>query len=44
MGKDIGPEEREANPGNGATVRISGELVPSPEGVPDFARAKHGVQ
>jgi hypothetical protein len=36
MGKDIGLDWREANSGNGATVSISGDIVTTPQGIPDL--------
>jgi hypothetical protein len=43
MGKDIRPDGRETNPGNGATAGISGELV-TPGGMGDLVVTNTGFK
>ena len=44
MGKDNKPVWREANPGNGATASIPGELVSPPEGMGDLGVPNTGFK
>jgi hypothetical protein len=43
MGKDIGPDWREVNSGNGITASISGDSVTNPEGIHDLGAPNRGL-